>query len=213
MRQAIDVEVSVDGASVDTARVRLLPAIIRPGDTLTEYLPVRLGATAAHAGQAQVSMHVSGAVDLSTSGVIQILDLPNSAQKTGLMATVTSVQLPTTIHANSTVEINYVARNAGRATWLPQTGAPAGAVGVAVRGWIGADEQPVLVNGAALSSIATHVDASVNPGQQVALTLVARTPPTPGQYQIVLDMLSENVSWFEDLNGGARTVVPVVVDN
>jgi hypothetical protein len=31
-------------------------------------------------------------------------------------------------------------------------------------------------------------------------------------YYLVLDLISEGVTWFDDIGGGARTVVPVTVN-
>ncbi len=174
-------------------------------------LPIALTSIAPDADRAEIGMHLAGAVVLDATSLIPLADLPTSAQPTGLRASVVGIDLPPIIPAASSLEINVVARNVGRSVWLAHTGDGRGAIGVAVRKWIGLDGKSVQVNGDTLSTIAGHLDWNVNPGLAATFTINAIAPPVPGHYDLVLDMLSENVTWFEDVGGGARTLVPVDV--
>lgn len=181
------------------------------GGPLSLALPLPLGSIAPDADQANVRVHVTGAIDLEATSVVQLADLPTSVQKAGLRASVGRVALPPVVHAATSLQMSVVARNIGRAVWLADTGNERGAIGVAVRNWIGPDGNSVQSNGNDLTSIAAHPNWNINPGQEAAFTITATAPATPGHYDLVLDMLSERVTWFEDVQGGARTVVPVDV--
>jgi hypothetical protein len=108
------------------------------------------------------------------------------------------------------IPIEVTARNSGQAIWLPDppgTTGTQGVVGVSVRRWIGPDGKVWTPS----ANSTAHVQWNVNPGQAALVTLQTPPPPVAGRYDLVLDMLSENVTWFDDVNGGAQTVVPVDV--
>jgi hypothetical protein len=204
--------VAVDDAA--RASPLALPALVRPGARVTRAIPIALGGTPGAADQARVRVHVTGPVDLEAGRTVQIRDMPTSAQRTGLRASVLRVTLPPVIRTRETIPIDVLARNTGQAVWLGSQGAGAqalgplgtlgdaggttGAVGAAIRGWYTADGQPAAVP----SGTAAHLDWNVGPGQEAT-----------GRYDLVLDLVSERVTWFEDVDGGARTVVPVTVDD
>jgi hypothetical protein len=52
---------------------------------------------------------------------------------------------------------------------------------------------------------------AVNPGDRVEIELRIQAPMAPGDYFIELDMVSEEVAWFEDA-GSATVVAALVVD-
>ncbi len=71
---------------------------------------------------------------------------------------------------------------------------------MSVRSWRSPDGQPATAaDGKILRSGAFHVAHNVNPGQLTQLRIVSPTPPRPGPYQLILDMISYNVGWFADL--------------
>ena len=141
---------------------------------------------------------------------VEFADLPTSAQPHGLSAAVDHVRVPAVVGTGAQVSIEVVARNTGQAVWLPELAAnpeAAGRVGVSVRNWIAPDGQRLEPTGYHTQ----HLDWYVNPGQAALLTFSTPAPHIPGQYRLVLDMLSENVTWFGDVHSGAQSVVSVNV--
>ena len=103
-----------------------------------------------------------------------------------------------------------IARNSGQTVWLPEQPtdpAAPGRIGVGVRNWISPDATPLPP----LNYSTVHLDWTVNPGQPAAFMIQTQAPKTPGHYQLVLDMVSENVTWFSDVDGGTKTLVPIEV--
>jgi hypothetical protein len=124
------------------------------------------------------------------------------------MASVQRVGLPSVTRTHETIQIDVAARNTGRAVWLADNGGTPGAVGAAIRGWYTADGRPAAVP----NGTAAHLNWNVSPGQEATFTIMASSPSDPGRYNLVLDLLSESVTWFDDVGGGPRTVVPVTVE-
>jgi hypothetical protein len=187
-----------------------LPVFFEPNHTVRLIFPVELSSSLRQADSAQLTVRLTGSVQLATTQIVRIADLPTSLDRTGLSAALEHVQLPDLVRAETSIPIEVTARNTGQAIWLPEpagTSGTKGVVGVSVRSWTGPDGKVV----AASQNSTAHVAWNVNPGQAAVLTIQTQAPPVPGPYQLVLDMLSENVTWFDDVNGGARTVVPVDV--
>lgn len=199
-----NVAVAVDGAGSTTQLA--LPALVRPGAQVTRGITFATGAT----DEAQVRVHVTGQIDLEAARTVKVRDMPTSAQRLGgLMASILRVTLPPVTRTHQTIQIDVVARNTGQAVWLADSGGTTGAVGAAIRGWYTADGQPAAVP----NGTAAHLDWNVSPGQEASFTILASSPNEPGRYDLVLDLVSEGVTWFDDVGGGARTVVPVSVDD
>jgi len=207
----VDVEVATDGGDAWSER-RLFPRFMAPGDAIIDVLPLAPAAQSASPDQVQVHVRVHGLADLDLTRVVRLVDLPTSAQSAGLAASVSYVGVPSAVDAGAKFDLEVVARNVGRAAWLADTGQSHGAVGAAIHAWTRPDGTPVrLDSGNPLMSTAGHLDWNVNPGQTAAFTIHAQAPAIAGQYQVVVDLLSESVTWFEDVHGGARTVVPLHV--
>ena len=203
------IEWNSDGAT--TFVVQDAPVFVEPNDVVRLHFPAQLSPSLLASESARLTVRLTGSVQLESSENVQIEDLPTSLQRTGLSGTLEHIQLPTVVRPGTLMPVEVTARNTGRAVWLadpPVTTGARGVVGVSVRTWIGADGMvwPPSANSTA------HVQWNVNPGQGVVLTLQTSTPPVPGRYSLTLDMLSENVTWFDEVNGGAQTVMPVDVE-
>ena len=210
--RSLRVEVTTNDAPPYTSEVPMLPdaPFVRPGDETTQAIPVALDSRLLAGPEVEVRVRVTGPVDLETSRRIQFVDFTTSAQKVGLHATVTGVQIPELVHAGTRMHVNFVARNSGTAVWLAAPGSDPGRVGLAARSWTRPDGTPVAVSG---SNAAAHLTWNVHPGQEAAFTLVTQAPAGPGDYDLRLDLVSESVTYFDDVAGGALTVIPVrVVD-
>jgi hypothetical protein len=201
-------EVTVDDAA--SASTLGLPVLVQPGARVTRAIPLTIDALSGATGEARVRVHVTGRVDLEAYRTVQTRDMETSAQGTGaLRASVLRVTLPPVTRTHRTIQIDVVTRNIGQAVWLADNGGTTGAVGAAIRGWYTADGQPAPVN----YGTAAHLDWNVSPGQEASFTILASSPNEPGRYDLVLDLVSEGITWFDDVGGGARTVVPVTVDS
>jgi hypothetical protein len=181
-----------------------------PGDQAVLHFPVGVPPGLASTSTATLHVRLSGALQTDVVQNVEFADLPTSTQASGLSGTLEHVQLPAVVHAGQEVPIDVIARNNGSNVWLPEqptNPAAPGRIGVGVRNWIAPDGTPLPP----LIYSTVHLDWTVNPGQPVAFTIRTQAPQTPGHYQLVLDIVSENVTWFSDTNGGTRTLVPVDV--
>lgn len=52
----------------------------------------------------------------------------------------------------------------------------------------------------------TALPLNVQPGESVALNAAVRTPPVPGKYKLILTMVQENVTWFNDQLANNREI-------
>ena len=203
------VEWNHDGVTEDARQD--LPVFFEPNDTVRLLFPAKLSSSLTRTDSAQLTVRLTGSVQLEATQIVRIVDLPTSLDRSGLSATLENVQIPSLVYSNTVIPVEVTARNTGQAIWLPDppgTSGTKGVVGVSVRSWTGANGNvsPPSENSTA------HVQWNVNPGQAAVLTLQTSTPPVPGHYNLLLDMLSENVTWFDDVNGRAHTVVPVDVE-
>ena len=188
-----------------------LPVFIEPTNRVSLQVPAPIPAEIGAADSAQLSIRLSGPFDLENSQTVHFTDLPTSAGKAGLSGRLEQVHVPQTVRAGTSIAVEVTARNLGQAVWLPDppgTTGTHGVVGVSVRAWIAADG----TSRAPSENSTAHVTFEVNPGQETTLALRTRAPAAPGNYTLELDMLSENVTWFEDVNGGTRTTVPILVE-
>jgi hypothetical protein len=203
------VEWNQDGTTDDPRHD--VPAFFQPNSTVRLSFPARLSASLKATDSAQLTVRLTGSVQLQATRSVRIVDLPSSLESSGLSATLEHIQLPRSVRASTAIPVEVTVRNTGQAIWLgdvPDQTAGKGVVGVSVRSWTGPDGQvwPVSANSTA------HVASNVNPGQATVVTLQTTTPPAPGRYTLALDALSESVTWFADVNGGTRTVVTVDVE-
>lgn len=183
---------------------------LAPGDHAVLHFPAGVPPSLASATAATVHVRLTGALQTEVVQSVEFADLPTSTQATGLSGTLERVQVPPFVHAGAQVPIDVIARNSGQSVWLPvQPADPAapGRIGVSVRNWISPDATPLPP----VNYSTVHLDWTVNPGQPAAFMIHTQAPPTPGHYQLVLDMVSENVTWFSDVNGGTKTLVPIDV--
>jgi hypothetical protein len=114
------------------------------------------------------------------------------------------------VRTGAQVPIDVIARNTGQTVWLPEQPTDptaTGRIGVGVRNWISPDA--TLLAPASYSIV--HLDWTVQPGQSAAFTIKTQAPQTPGRYQLVLDIVSEDVTWLSDLDEGTKTFVPIKV--
>jgi hypothetical protein len=114
-------------------------------------------------------------------------------------AAFTEHDMPSTVPAGAAFELHLVVENQGDGTWP--------AAGDTKIGYDWMDE-----NGEALAGMAGRalLSMQVLPGGKLPLVLSVRTPPRPGSYNFVLDMLVEKVAWFHS-KGSRRLEVPVTV--
>jgi hypothetical protein len=188
-----------------------LPVFVEPDRTVWLLFPAELSTTLRTADSAELRVRLTGSLQLEATRTVRIVDLPTSLDRTALSGALEHVRIPPLVHANTVIPVEVTARNTGRSIWLPDppgTSGTRGVVGVSVRGWTGPDGNVFPPS----EDSTAHVRWNVNPGQAAGLTFQTSTPPAPGRYSLVLDMLSENVTWFDDVDGGAQTVVPVDVE-
>jgi hypothetical protein len=203
-------ETQWDGFSASTFPRQDLPTFFEPATTAFLHFPVDVPAGLETADSATLHVRLTGALNTEVAQRVQFADMLTSTQRTGLAGTVERVLVPPSVHPDVRFPVQAIAQNSGRAVWLPelQTNPTAdGRVGLSVRNWISPDgtETPPLNYSTA------HLDWNVNPNQSAGFTIVTQAPHLPGHYQLVLDLLSENVTWFSDLDAGTKMIVPVDV--
>jgi hypothetical protein len=187
-----------------------VPLFLQPGHALELEFRTDPPASVATSQSATLRVHLNGSAQLQGVQTVEFADLATSAQPSGLSAAFEHVLVPTVVGTDSQIPIEVIARNSSQVVWLPELTAdptPAGRVGVSVRHWIAPDGQRLEPMG----NHTQHLDWYVNPGQTALFTFSTPAPHIPGQYRLVLDMLSESVTWFEDVHGGAQTSLSVNV--
>ncbi len=107
--------------------------------------------------------------------------------------------MPTAVPAGAAVEVHLVVANQGDATWLAGGDTKVG------YDWVDA-------TGGKVASLAGRamLPVHVPPGGKVPLAVTIDTPPRPGAYTLVMDMLVEKVAWFH-ARGSRRLEIPVQV--
>ncbi len=129
-------------------------------------------------------------------GVGAASGLPTSADSPALLGAAYTVE-PTRseLYAGESLAVTMSARNTGRAIWLASAAGERGAVRLGWR-WYSGDRE-VLAGRAALAG-------DVLPGGSFRFTPQIAAPERPGDYTLLLDLVSEGVTWFS--TQGARPV-------
>lgn len=97
-------------------------------------------------------------------------------------------------------DVDVLVRNTGREPWPPS---PQSALGIAAR-WRMSDGAP-----AAVATVAP-LPQSVEPGQEIRVSLSFRAPAEPGRWTLEVDVVDEGVAWFSERGSTpARTEVLV----
>ncbi len=121
------------------------------------------------------------------------LDYLDSRTSRGLSAKISVINGPTLCTPEDNLQFTIHIENIGCVKWL----APSGE----------ADNQGIVWLGAHLfsdtSEIAwnyggTGLECDLKPGENVVLQINLRAPSIPGRYYIEFDMVSENITWFQD---------------
>jgi tRNA (mo5U34)-methyltransferase len=126
---------------------------------------------------------------------------PDSRALHFLSASITLVEPAESVRASEEIAFRVAVRNDGFARWLSEgeEGTARGAVRLAAHLIRGREEEDIL-----LYYAGAVLPRDVEPGEAVELTLRLRAPAEPGPYVLEFDMVSEHLSWFEDL--GSPTV-------
>jgi hypothetical protein len=118
---------------------------------------------------------------------------PTSADSPALLSAAYALEpLPQSIHAGEALPIVLTATNTGRAVWLASAPGDRGVVRLGWR-WYRGDRE-VLAGREALPS-------DVWPGGAIRLTSRIMPPGEAGDYALVLDLVSEHVTWFSAQGG------------
>jgi tRNA (mo5U34)-methyltransferase len=131
----------------------------------------------------------------------------SSTVPVGLRAAITLEQGPGPTTAGSTVEFTVGLENSGRNTWLAskQDGSSRGVVFVGLH--------LLDLGGEVLEWEFARIQLprDMEPGDRETLTITVTAPDAPGRCLLELDLVSEQVAWFEDL-GSPTVTVPLDVD-
>jgi hypothetical protein len=120
----------------------------------------------------------------------------------GLRAALRVSRLQASAMPGEPFALSINATNTGRSTWLAEAPGDRGSVRLAWRWW---RDAVATGEGRAL------LDRDVLPGASVDLAPVVRAPDAPGTYTLVLDMVSEGITWFES-QGHTPERLQVVVE-
>ncbi len=131
---------------------------------------------------------------LATIRRAQSLPVPLAAYRVEWL----DVPNPGVVRAGTLVTTSVRVRNASNYLW-----SPAFHVGAMVR-------RQGSPPGENVSSARGLPDRWTNPGESIEVPVTIRAPSTPGLYQLVYDMVFENVAWFSD-RGGMPHIVPLEV--
>lgn len=113
-------------------------------------------------------------------------------------------EAPETCRLGEEVEIVVRAANSGRSSWRSSAEGPGtGTVALGAHLFRGSEEIEWVWARAELP-------AGVPPGGSLDLALRAAAPVDPGVYRVEVDLLAENLAWFEDL-GSPLVELPIVV--
>ena len=120
---------------------------------------------------------------------------PDSRTISFLRAKLSLLDAPSRCHPQEAVKFRLRAENVGHARWLrgSDTGRDTGSVHL-VAHVLSKDEEPISWYHAG-----AFLPADVAPGQAVELEIDVAAPQSAGSYQLMFDMVSENLAWFEDL--------------
>ena len=120
---------------------------------------------------------------------------PDSRTISFLRAKLSLIDGPSRCHAGEVLRFQVRAENVGHARWLrgSDTGRDTGSVHL-VAHVLGKNEEPISWYHAG-----AFLPADVAPGEAVELEIDVAAPQSAGSYQLMFDMVSENLAWFEDL--------------
>lgn len=163
--------------------------------------PAALRALLLNAGFDEVSVHPGEYEERAVMVCRKRAPYPDSRSLQYLSALITlSDDAPAEARAGSEVRLRARVENAGFARWLAagEGEDSRGAVRLAAHLTRGADDDED--EGETFFYYAGAVlPRDVEPGESVELELVLRAPDAPGRYLLEFDMVSEHLSWFEDL--------------
>ena len=108
-------------------------------------------------------------------------------------------EFPALIRTGETFKVHMIAKNSGTVLWRSKvsTSSPIGVVGVGSR-WLKGGED-------VWKSERGYLPFDVAPGQNVTLDVSLVAPDSPGNYILVLDLVSEFITWFGSNGGEAVT--------
>lgn len=95
---------------------------------------------------------------------------------------------------NQTIEAVVTIENNSNFGWLNTNQNSQNPVRFSYR-WFDKSNQLMEFEG---DGIRTELPSDLRPGQKLALLVTIKTPPTAGQYELVLTMVEEGVTWFND---------------
>jgi hypothetical protein len=133
---------------------------------------------------------------------------PTSANSPdGLAAAYQAGPIPSRLGSGEPMTAKVRVTNTGRAVWLASVPGDRGSVRLGWR-WFGKDREEPGGRGLLSSDVA--------PGQMAELTARVTAPTTPGDYTLVIDMVSELVTWFAERGSppvkATVTVVPFGIE-
>jgi tRNA (mo5U34)-methyltransferase len=119
----------------------------------------------------------------------------DSHDPTQLAANLTLIEAPTRAAPGEELRFTVMCRNTGRARWLAEGDRKGnrGAVRLAIHLLRDTEEE---VN---WYYAGTVLPRDVKPGESLAIGLSCNAPAEPGRYWIEFDMVSEHVTWFEEV--------------
>lgn len=119
--------------------------------------------------------------------------LPDSRTRSeGLRADCRVLSAPSQVAVGHYFYLPVSCQNTGEAIWL--------GLGKFVRGMVGLDSQWLSNNNELLAEGRSYLPVPLLPTQTFTFNLRLQAPPQPGQYQVRLALLSENVAWFTDIH-------------
>ncbi|HEX5709182.1 MAG TPA: DUF1698 domain-containing protein [Pyrinomonadaceae bacterium] len=172
--------------------------------------PEALRALLLNTGFDEVSIHPGEYEERAVLVCRKRAPYPDSRTLQYLSARITLAEdAPTEARAGEELVFKARVENTGFARWLA-TGEgeeSRGAVRLAAHLRSGADEGDVFFYYAG-----AVLPRDIEPGEEVELALVLRAPGAPGRYVLEFDMVSEHLSWFEDLGSEvSRRELKVIV--
>ena len=122
-----------------------------------------------------------------------------SSTPVGLKAALTSQESPKSCLPGAELSYRIWVENIGIAKWLATGDETRGVVFLGVH--ILDQDEEIL----AWDYAREPIQEEIKPGDRVCLEITFQAPDTPGSYFIEFDMVSEHITWFEDL--GSSTLV------
>jgi len=135
------------------------------------------------------------------AGTVNSGPLPDGAY----MAQLTPVNPPKTLKAGEQAAITVKVKNTGNGTWPALGQGPKYKVDLANH-WL--DKKGAEVIG---DDGRQALPRDLKPGEEVEMVLRVKAPKAPGEYDIELDMVHEDVTWFKN-HKSPTTKVPVKVE-